>query len=455
MTTMNILDIAERNAERDSPRELPNINRPALPAGRKSKRMALFGHFGWGNFGNESTFQAMLDCLRDVEPDAEFNCICTGPENVVRTYGIEAEPTRYAIVTPWGLHGRLARFGRTLIVGIPSEIYRWLKGLNTLWGTDAMIVPGTGILNDAFGLGGWGPYDLFRWSVAAKICGCKLLFVSVGAGPIYSRAGRFFVKAALSLADFRSYRDESSLHYLKGIGFDADDGSVYPDLAFSLAVSTDPCGLKRQSGRLVIGLGLMEYVGRYSVEKPNRAVHSAYLETLVEFVKWLLAHDYDVRLLIGDLVDVPVTQEFRSLLKQRSVTYEEGRIIDEPIASVDDLLKQIASTDFVVATRFHNVLLSLLLNKPSIAISFHHKCSSLMSQMGLSEYCQDINRLSADRLIEQFCDLEKNAETLKPRIKERAEEFRRALDEQYERIFRVLRPDCQNDGDSLKAMTTR
>ena len=137
------------------------------------------------------------------------------------------------------------------------------------------------------------------------------------------------------------------------------------------------------------------------------------------------------------------------------MTYEEGRIIDEPVASVNDLLQQIAATDFVVATRFHNVLLSLLLNKPSIAISFHHKCSSLMSQMGLSEYCQDINRLNAERLIEQFCNLEKNAETLKPLIKDKAEEFRRALDEQYERIFRVIRPDCQNDGNTLKAMTTQ
>ena len=143
------------------------------------------------------------------------------------------------------------------------------------------------------------------------------------------------------------------------------------------------------------------------------------------------------------------------MLKQRSVTYEEDRVIDEPVASVDDLLQQIASTDFVVATRFHNVLLSLLLNKPSIAISFHHKCSSLMSQMGLAQYCQDIHRLNAERLIEQFCDLEKNADTLKPQIKNKAEEFRRALDEQYERIFRVLRPERQNDGDSLKAITTR
>ena len=199
----------------------------------------------------------------------------------------------------------------------------------------------------------------------------------------------------------------------------------------------------------------MEYAGKYSIARPDNAVFSAYLEKLVEFVRWLLAHDYRRPLIDRRLGGRSVTQQFRTLLRQRSVTYEEDRIIDEPVASVDDLLKQIAATDFVVATRFHNVLLSLMLNKPSIAISFHHKCSSLMSQMGLSEYCQDINRLNADRLIEQFCDLEKNAETLKPLIKHKAAEFRKALDEQYERILRVLRPDCQNDGDSLKAMTTR
>ena len=127
-----------------------------------------------------------------------------------------------------------------------------------------------------------------------------------------------------------------------------------------------------------------------------------YLETLVEFTEWLFAHEYDVRLLTGDIVDTPVTQEFKTLLKKRSVTYRDERIIDEPIASVDDLLKQLAATDVVVATRFHNVLLALLLNKPVIAISFHHKCISLMSQMGLARVLsghRPIELSHADRTI--------------------------------------------------------
>jgi hypothetical protein len=58
-----------------------------------------------------------------------------------------------------------------------------------------------------------------------------------------------------------------------------------------------------------------------------------------------------------------------------------------------------------------------------------------MSEMGLSEYCLDINDLRADCLIEKFCDLEKNSDIIKPSIKSKAKEFREALDEQYKCIF--------------------
>ena len=420
-------------------------------------KVAFFGHFDGTNFGNESTLQAMLHRLRRLAPDADFNCICTGPETTAVAYNISAVPIRSVVVKPWVLHSPLARLARQLVVGIPSELYRWLNGFRTLWRTDALIIPGTGLLTDAYTLLNWGPYDMFRWSVTAKLCGCKLLFVSVGAGPLYSHIGRFLVKAALSLADFRSYRDVSSLQYLKGIGFGVENDKVYPDLAFSLPTAAMPGGDDTRSGRPVVGLGLMEYAGKYSVERPTSAIYSAYMESLVEFVKWLLAHEYNVRLLIGDLADTRVTREFKSLLR-RSVSDDEGRIIDEPVESVEDLLSQLAATDFVVATRFHNVLLSLLLNKPVIAISFHHKCSSLMSQMGLAEYCQDINNLSVDGLIEQFCQLQQNAGCVRRMISERISACQDALDEQYSLIFSDIltrkaagAPACHGDSTQLEA----
>jgi len=41
-------------------------------------------------------------------------------------------------------------------------------------------------------------------------------------------------QAAISLADYRSYRDDFSKDYLARIGFDTRNDFVYPDLAFSL-----------------------------------------------------------------------------------------------------------------------------------------------------------------------------------------------------------------------------
>lgn len=406
---------------------------------RKRKKISLFGHFDQSNLGNESTLQAILFHLRRHFPDAEITCICTGPEVTAAAYNITAIPIRESFIKPELLQNNLlTRFLRKVFMGVPTEFYRWLKAFGTLKDIDMFIVPGTGLLTDAYGLLSWGPYNMFKWSAIAKLCRCKLLFVSVGAGPIYSGIGRWLTKSALSLANYRSYRDNSTMEYLKCVGFHTNNDHVYPDLAFSLPEAMIQHDDLQKRRRPVVGLGLMEYAGKYSVDKPTNAIYTAYLENLVIFVKWLLDHEYDIRLLIGDIVDRPTMQEFRDLLKERLLMYDEGRIIDEPVHSVEDLLSQLAATDVVVATRFHNIVLALVLNKPVISISFHHKCSSLMSEMGLSEYCQDINYLNDDRLIEQFCDIEKNVEKLRHMIRQKTEEFRMALDEQYDLIFKDM-----------------
>jgi polysaccharide pyruvyl transferase WcaK-like protein len=79
--------------------------------------------------------------------------------------------------------------------------------------------------------------------------------------------------------------------------------------------------------------------------------------------------------------------------------------------------------------------MSLLLGKPVVAISFHHKCSSLMTDMGLSEYCQDINWIKADALIAKFEALVQHADEVARMIAQRVEEARSTLDEQYEALF--------------------
>jgi polysaccharide pyruvyl transferase WcaK-like protein len=401
----------------------------------RQREICFFGHFGSPNFGNEITLQTMLHHLRRRLPEARVTCVCTGPEALRATQNIETVAISPNFVKRWRLRTRLARLLRRVFIEVPSEPWRWLDAFKKLKGKDMLIVPGTGLLTDGYGLWGPGPYNLFKWSVIAKLRGCEVLFVSVGAGPVYSLFGRYCVRSALSVAKFRSYRDDASMAYLKGIGFPTNGDRVYPDLVFSLPETTISHDGGKRAGRPVVGLGVMIYACKYSVEKPNDGIYLAYLRNLVAFAGWLLAHEYNIRLLIGEDDDRSVLEQFKFQLKATFGPYDEERILDQPALSVEELLPQIAATDIVVATRFHNVLLALVFNKPVIAISFHPKCASLMRDMGLAEYCHDINDMNAGRLIEQFQRLERNAKKLKPVIRQRVGQSRQALDEQYELIF--------------------
>jgi polysaccharide pyruvyl transferase WcaK-like protein len=403
----------------------------------RKQKIAIYGHFNSTNFGNESTLQAILYHLRRLYPDAQFACICTRAETSIVTHQMETILLSENFFQSWVPRNAFTRVLRRVCVGLASEPLQWVRGLMKLGRTDVLIVPGTGVLTDAYGLLGWGPYNLLKWTLLAKACRCKLFFVSVGAGPIYGTLGRWFVKLALSLSDFRSYRDDSTVQYLKGIGFDSGKDRVYPDLVFSLPEEMIPHQHTGRSGRAIVGLGLMEYQWKYSVAKPRDAIYYAYLENLVTVVEWLLAREFDVRLLSGDLRDTQATDEFKALLRERLSISDQSHIIDEPICSIEALLSQITATDLVVATRFHNIVMALVCNKPVISISFHHKCESLMSAMGLAKYCMDINNLQANNLIEKISDLEKNADKIKVLISEKTRAARAALDEQY-KLFSMI-----------------
>jgi len=400
----------------------------------KPLTVSFFGHFGCSNAGNESTLLAVLTRLRRLYPDGQFRCICTDPDAVVTRYGIDAVRITTRTVRIWDREIPLTRRLAMALVGLGAELRQYVRAFWTLEGTDMLIIPGTGLVTDAFGLADWGPYNLFKWVLVAKLRRSRVLFMSVGAGPIDRAAGRVLARTALSLADYRSYRDVASREYARRIGLGAKRDRVYPDLVFSLPEALLLSDPRPQGARRVVGLGLKVYEGKYSASNPRPETYSSYLESLAAFAAWLLEHDYDIRLLLGD-ADTFVIADFRSALQGRLGTYDEGRILQQPIESPQDLLAQIAATDVVVATRFHNVLLAMLLNKPVIAISFHHKCSSLMSQIQLPEYCHDIHSIDTKRLIAQFRMLEQNRAAVEQKLGEGADEARAALDEQYALLF--------------------
>jgi polysaccharide pyruvyl transferase WcaK-like protein len=411
------------------------MSTPANP-----RKIALFGTFGTGNLGNECTLQAMLFNIRRRVPNAQVSCICRNPNETALTYGIRALAIREMPLRE--TDNRAWRLVRKISVGVLVDLYRWLSVIKGLMGNHMLIMTGTGMLTDCgitpFGL----HYDILRWSVVAKLCRCKLLFVSVGAGPIRHPLSRFFVKTALRLAGYRSYRDSFSKEYLKSIGFADDDDPVYPDLAFSLPEGVLPDDQDNGDKRAAVGVGLITHYVQGSLSDDAEQIYREYVTKMASFIGWLLERNSAVRLLIGDVVhDSRVRTDLRTLLEQSGLTCEKSNIIDEPAGSFEELLSQLATTKMVVASRFHNLLLALMLGKPALAISFHEKDDSLMTAMGLQEFCQDIANLDVSRLKEQFVRLEENADCLRQEIRLKTKGYRTELDTQYSCIFDEIGSD--------------
>ena len=406
---------------------------------KKSNKIAFFGVFGNQNLGNECTLEATMYNIHKVVPDATFTCLCTVPKDTELRHGIPAH-TAHREYPAWldsqlgsGRRSRLMRFLRRFLFRIPLELIHWAKGFNIMKGSHMLIVPGTQVVSDyATGPFSW-PYDIFKWAIIAKLCKVRVLFLNIGVGPIYHPLSRWFIKTSLNLSDYRSYRDIASKHYVEKMGACRTSDPVYPDLAFSLQSTLLPACQNLGKQRLVFGIGLKDYLGRTGLrDRGNNHTYRDYLNMLGDLVAWLCARNYTVRVIIGDILyDSGVKQDFMELLHERGLMNQEGQIVNEPVFTVRDLLSQIAAVDFLVTSRFHNLVLALMLNKPVLCLSDHGKLDSLMTEIGLTEYCLSLANLNFNDVIDRVTKLEKNAKALRLYIKQKTEDYRKTLDEQY------------------------
>jgi polysaccharide pyruvyl transferase WcaK-like protein len=405
----------------------------------ESKRITLVGLFGAGNLGNECTLQAVIERILQRWPQANLQCACANPEDVEARHNISAFYWK-PVVTPLPDGIALGRRGLFRLFHIFRRIFCELAHsvtcLRTLSRSDLLIVCGTNIVSDYLtGPRGW-PYDLFKWSALAALCRVRVLFLGIGVGPIYHPVSRWLIKRSLGFAEYRSYRDEASKQYMERIGFSTDRDAVCPDLVFGLSRrlfrSSDGA---RAGQRPVIGVGLKDYKN-YEAESgaDETNTYHDYLDIMVAFVCWLCEHGYNVRLLIGDVRhDLRATKDVLNTIEARFA--ERGQVVAEPALTVEELVRQLAETDLVISSRYHNLLLAVMLNKPVIALSDHQKLDSLMAELGLANYCQRLGNLDVGSLTRLFGRLQNDSERLKVWIRDKTEKYRGALDEQYASAF--------------------
>jgi len=315
-----------------------------------------------------------------------------------------------------------------------------LRVRKLLGDTDLLVMSGGGQIDDYWG-GAFGhPYALFKWALIARFSRIPVAFPSVGVCSLEGWTGRLFAYRALRLASYRSYRDHGSKELLRSASFTRTDPEC-PDLAFS-----HPRGGNRGrpargplTGQMVIGLSPIIYLSQHGWPEVDLKTYDRYLEVLREFVERILTEGHTVVLFVSAVQDQFAVADLKAKLHRSELHGSWGdRLQHIAPASADQLLDGISKMDLVVASRLHGVILSHVLQKPVLAVSYDRKVRAHMASVAQEAHCLELRECTAEELWKSLLELAAQRQAVSDSVGSKTEEFRQNLDQQYDILIRLL-----------------
>ncbi len=205
---------------------------------------------------------------------------------------------------------------------------------------------------------------------------------------------------------------------MRQLGLDVRRDEIFPDIAFKLAT---PAPLKKEGTQphpITIGVGMMTYNGWRADPIKGAETYATYLDKMTSFVLWLLDSGYNVRVLTGEDSDDRAVSDLSSRILPARKDLAKERFVAEPASTLHELMAQMAQTDIVVATRFHNVVCALKVGRPTASLGYSAKNAALLAKMGLGEFCQNVESFNVELLKAHVTKLLKDREFYARQLKQ-------------------------------------
>lgn len=267
---------------------------------------------------------------------------------------------------------------------------------------------------------------------AAKAAGKKCILLPSTLGPFEDAKSATLVRAMLGIVDGYAVRDACSAPLLRA----SVERDLAPrellDPAFFIETGTASARMPSGPGKTVALVMRSDSWGiRLSadrrVDSPEAIVAGPSCRFASELCRHVLAHD-DARVVVFVQTTADETLAGALLNDLRAAGHGERVSISHP-RSINDYLRQLAQADTVVASRFHAIILGLIVGTPGIGVYFEqhgHKMPGLFQLLEVGERCFNLSSSDPAQVAEEAAELVRSMDGLGPALSGRLGELRAA-----------------------------
>lgn len=292
-----------------------------------AKKVVLSGYYGADNFGDEAILETLIQRLKKV--NADITVLSSNPDKTAKIHSVKA----------------LKKFAIGQIIKTVSK-------------SDILISGGGSLLQDATSLKSL-LYYLFVIFIA-QFYKKEVIIFAQGIGPISNKFGEFITKALLKKCRWISVRDDKSLFLLRGWGIKTElvCDPLY-DLELEGSKPENKVGIQLRDFKTLSEKLLITLANRVAIDFPDKEIEIYSFQ---------------------DSNDLEVCKHFEALLLSVNQNLKTKVISGK---TTREIIKLMANLEYMIAMRFHAILIALRYGIKTLAINYDYKVENIANEASL------------------------------------------------------------------------
>ena len=303
-----------------------------------AKRVLFSGYFGFGNTGDEAILEALCQEVRRQRADVDI-AVLLDNQDLAERLGVEAYPRRQH-----------------------REIVKALRK------SDLLISGGGGLLQDVTGLGSVVYY--LGIVALARTCRVPVAVMCQGFGPVRHPLSKCLVRRLLPLANYASWRDESSVEEVHRLA-----PRLRSELSADPALLLDPVSPKE-----VAEIRRANGLQRDYVVVAMRSWRGLYVENFVYTLSVMLEENPELELALLPFQPSQDRQLAHDLAQRLGRFAERVHVVADLLPR--QILGLVDEAQMVVAMRLHALIFAASRNVPYVGIAYDPKVASFCERSG-------------------------------------------------------------------------